>query len=68
MMKPVINEVIDERPNLEYVAIDIDKDTPTAMQYGVMGVPTFIIEENGETLKRVSGGMTKNQLVSALDI
>jgi thioredoxin 1 len=67
-MKPVIDQVINERPDIEYVSVDIDKDTPTALQYSVMGVPTFVIEENGEIVKRITGAMTKNQFIDALDI
>jgi thioredoxin 1 len=68
MMKPVINSVLEEYPNIEYSPIDIDKDMDTALQYDVRGVPTFITEEHGEVIKRVSGAMTKNQFVEALDI
>ena len=68
MMKPVIAEVISERPDLEYVAIDIDNDRDLALQYDVMGVPTFIIEDDGEIVNRVSGAMTKGKFVEALDI
>ena len=68
MMKPVISEVISERPDLEYVAIDIDNNRDIALQYDVMGVPTFIIEEDGSTINRVSGAMTKAKFVDALGI
>ena len=68
MMKPVIAEVISERPDLEYVVIDIDKNRDVALQYDVMGVPTFIIEKDGITTNRTSGAMTKGKFVEALDI
>lgn len=68
MMKPVIAEVISERSDLEYVVVDIDKNRDVALQYDVMGVPTFIIEKDGTTTNRVSGAMTKGKFVEALDI
>jgi thioredoxin 1 len=67
MMKPVIAEVISERPDLEYVTIDIDTNRDLALQYDVMGVPTFIIEEDNVIKNRVSGAMTKAKFVDALD-
>jgi predicted DsbA family dithiol-disulfide isomerase len=67
MMKPVIAEVISERPDLEYVVVDIDSNRDLALQYDVMGVPTFIIEEDDIIKNRVSGAMTKAKFVDALD-
>jgi len=68
MMKPVIADILEERPDLEYVPIDIGSNRDLAIQYDVMGVPTFITEQDGITIKRVSGAMTKTQFVDALDI
>ena len=68
MMKPVIADILEERPDLEYVPIDIDSNKDLAIQYDVMGIPTFIIEQDGIILNRVTGAMTKTQFVSALDI
>lgn len=68
MMKPVIAEVISERPDLEYVVVDIDNNRDLALQYDVMGVPTFIIEQDGEIKNRVSGAMTRGKFVDALDV
>lgn len=67
MMKPIVDDVLSERPDLEYIAIDIDKDTPIAVEYGVLGVPTFIIEDDGVIVRRIQGAMTKNQFVSVLN-
>lgn len=68
MMKPVIAEIIEENPDLEYVAVDIDNNKDLALQYDVMGVPTFIIEQDDIITNRVSGAMTKGKFVEALGL
>ncbi len=68
MMKPVIAEIIEENPDLEYVAVDIDNNRDLALQYDVMGVPTFIIEQDDKITNRISGAMTKGKFVEALGL
>jgi thioredoxin 1 len=68
MMKPVIAEIVEENPDIEYVAVDIDNNRDLALQYDVMGVPTFIIEQDDVITNRFSGAMTKGKFVDALGL
>jgi thioredoxin 1 len=68
MMKPMIAKVIEEHPEIDYVVIDIDENSETAQDYGIMSVPSFILYD-GDTVKATAvGGMTKNQFLTALGI
>ena len=42
--------------------IDIDEELDLATQYGIRGVPTMIILEDGKEVKRKSGTMNATQL------
>ena len=66
MMKPMIAQVIEEHPEIEYVPIDIDENKETAIDYGIMSVPTFIVFKDGEQTARFSGGMMKKQFLTSL--
>ena len=68
MMKPMIGQVLEEHPEIEYIAIDIDKDRATAMAHGIMSVPTFILYDGVEVKSRFSGGMPKKNFLDALGI
>ena len=68
MMKPMIGKVLEEYPDIEYVAVDIDENGETATDYDIMTVPTFIVFNGGEQTARFSGGMTKNQFLKELGV
>ena len=69
MMKPMIEKVLEEHPEIEYIPVDIDANKETAINYEIMGVPTFIlIGDDNEQRVRFSGGMMKQQFIDALGI
>lgn len=52
---------------IEVVPINIDVDTASAKAYNVRGLPTLItLDETGEETKRISGSLTKDQLMKFL--
>lgn len=69
MMKPIVQEVLDEVDNIQYTAINIDENPETAKDYGVMGIPTFILLSDGdEFVAQTSGAMTKQIFKQRLGI
>lgn len=69
MMKPIIDEVVAERDDLDYVSIDIDQNQSTARDWEIMSVPTFILmDDDNNMLNRFSGGMPKNKFLEQLGI
>lgn len=69
MMKPIIDQVINENPSIEYVAIDIDANPETAIDYGVMSVPSFInLDDNDNVVQRAVGAMSKAEFVKRLQL
>jgi thioredoxin 1 len=42
--------------------IDIDENLELATKYGIRGVPTLVLLENGNEVKRVSGALTLPKL------
>jgi thioredoxin 1 len=47
--------------------IDIDENMDLAKQYGVRGVPTLVLTEDGKEVKRTSGVMTEEKLKQWLE-
>jgi thioredoxin 1 len=58
-MKPVIDEYIENHPDVEYKMIDIDYDFDSLTTYDVLGVPTFILLNDNEEIRRHTGAMPK---------
>lgn len=67
MMKPVIEELEKELAGkVEFVEINVDEDNETASKYGVMGIPTFVIEKDGREVARKTGFTSKEELLKLI--
>jgi thioredoxin 1 len=47
----------------EIQMIDIDENPDIAKEYGIRGIPTLILYEDGTEIRRTSGALTKEQLI-----
>jgi thioredoxin 1 len=70
-MKPVLAKLEAEMTGKFTVKrIDVDHNEQMASQYGVMGIPTFVIQKDGKEIARKSGAMPyeifKSWVTSAL--
>jgi len=52
----------DVQTNLPIEVVDIDKDSDVAIEYGIRGVPTLVMVEDGTVLKRLVGMQNTKQL------
>jgi thioredoxin 1 len=52
----------DVQTNLPIEVVDIDKDSDVAIEYGIRGVPTMIMIEDGTILKRLVGMKNTKEL------
>jgi thioredoxin 1 len=63
VFKPVVKEVASATgANVNYV--DVDQSPDLAQSMGITSVPTIIVQNNGETVFRRSGVMSKTDLVN----
>ena len=65
-MAPIFEELEKEFPSINFIEIDIDKKSDATRLAGVMGVPTFILEEDGKETGRLVGATTKEKLVELI--
>jgi thioredoxin 1 len=66
-MSPILDEVAEERDDLDVVTIDVDANQETAARYGVLSMPTFIVFRDGEPVLTLVGSRSKRRLVAELD-
>lgn len=57
-LQSTIDNLGDELQVDEIQYIDIDVDTNAAKEYGIRGIPTLILFEEGEEIKRTSGNLS----------
>ena len=61
MFGPIFEEVASNS-DINFVKVDVDKHDDIARRYGVMTIPTIILFENGEEVKKHVGFMNKDEL------
>ena len=67
MIAPAIEEIAQEKAGeVEVYKIDIDQSPEIARQFGVRGVPTLIVFENGKPVNQMVGAQPKAQILSLL--
>lgn len=67
MIAPALEEIADEYDGrLQVAKLDVDYNSQSAMQFGVMSIPTLILFKNGEAVERIVGYMPKTKLLSKI--
>ena len=62
VMKPVLQEVAEERPDLHVVSIDVDENPVSAAAFGVMAMPTLMLFRGGEPVATLVGARPRARL------
>jgi len=50
------------------VKVDVDAEPELARSHRVMSIPTFFLYKDGKSIKRESGGRTKDELVELINL
>jgi thioredoxin len=68
MIAPVLDEVAAEyEGKLTVAKLNIDENPEAPQHYGVRGIPTLMIFNNGEVEATKVGALTKSQLTDFID-
>ena len=68
MIAPVLVELADEYgEKLKVCKMDVDANPDTAPKYGIRGIPTLILFNNGEVAGTKVGALSKSQLSAFID-
>jgi thioredoxin 1 len=67
IIAPVLEEIAAEYAGqLKVAKLDVDSNPRTAMQFGVMSIPTSILFKNGQAVERLVGAMPKRTLLARI--
>ena len=61
-MGPLVEEIAEERTDIKVCKLDVDQEPELARQYRVMSIPTFLVFNEGEVVKRDMGVMSKEEV------
>ena len=66
-MKPLIEEIQRENPNVKVLFIDADANKELVKRYEIKGVPSFIIFKNANEEFRHIGMISKEELITQIN-
>ncbi len=67
MLAPELKKLSDMvGDNVKIIKVDVDKNPDAAAHYGIRGVPTLMLFQEGKTLWRQSGLMSAEQMNAAI--
>lgn len=62
VMKNVIDEVAEERKDVDFGVVDVDVEGLLTDIYSIRSIPTMILFKKGEVVARKSGVISKDEL------
>jgi thioredoxin 1 len=67
-LAPLLDEIAEEyNGKLVIAKMDVDQSPQTPPKYGIRGIPTLILFENGKVTATQVGALNKSQLKAFLD-
>ena len=66
MLKPTLDQVAAERPDVKVVGVDIDENMDLAEEYGVFSIPCLILFKDGAEAERSVGLVPKDRVLELL--
>ena len=66
MVVPIVEEIAGERDDIKVGKINIDENPELASRFGIMSIPTLMVMENGQILKKAMGARPKQAILGML--
>jgi thioredoxin 1 len=67
MIAPLLDEIArDYEGKLQVTKLDVDHNNESAIQYGVMSIPTLLLFKGGQPVERIVGFMPKEKLLAKI--
>ena len=67
MMAPILEAVSAERADIKVAKVNVDESSELAAKFGVMSIPTLVLLDDGEEIKRIVGARPKEALLKEID-
>lgn len=62
MLGPVLEEMANDRSDIDIVKMDVDECPDIAKNYGIMSVPSLLLFKNGSLVSKKVGFMPKEEI------
>lgn len=66
MLKPSIQELASEHPEIKICTADVDENMELAQEYKVSVIPTLVAFKDGKEVNKMAGAESKEQILAML--
>lgn len=68
MIGPIIDNITEEyQDKIDVIKVNVDENPVSAAAYGIRTVPTLLVFNNGELVKKHSGAIPKSKIVELFE-
>ena len=67
MLGPVLEEVSEEYPDIEFIKVNVDENMDLAESFGIMTIPTVFLFKDGTLISKMNGYRDKGGVRAFLD-
>jgi thioredoxin 1 len=62
MIAPIIEEMVEEHPEVTFGKLNVDHNKMTPSKYGIMSIPTLLYFKNGTLVDKTLGALPKSAI------
>ena len=67
-LAPTVDEVAEEQAAVTVGKVNVDDEPELARQYRIMSIPTLMLFQNGEPVRREVGGKSKAEILEMIGL
>lgn len=67
-LAPTIDEIAQEQNQVKVGKVNVDEEPELARQYRIMSIPTLMLFQNGEPVRREVGGKSKAEILEMIGL
>lgn len=66
ILTPIIDQLAQEKSEVAFGKLDVDKNRATPMKYGIMSIPTLLYFKDGKLVDKTLGALPKAAIESRI--
>jgi thioredoxin 1 len=68
MLSPIIEQLSEEKANISFATLDVDRNRTVPMRYGIMSIPTLLYFKDGKLVDKTLGALPKQMVEARLAV